>query len=135
MSSQSNRIKQRRIALGMSQEELAFRIGTSQKQISRYEREQNDPTGDVLAKLAYALNTTSDYILGNTDNPEKDVTETNLDPLEIEVVALLRGQPEDVRQRALNVLKAMIPEDGEATIETWHDNTELVLKEIEFLRR
>lgn len=110
MSSQSERIKQRRVALGMSQEDLAFKIGTSQKQISRYERGQNDPTGDVLGKLAYALNTTSDYILGNTDNPNKEVTETNLDPLEVELVTLLRGQPEDVRQRALNVVKALIPE-------------------------
>lgn len=35
----------------------------------------------------------------------------------------------------LEKFKAMIPPDGEVTIETWHDDTESVLKEIEFLRR
>jgi len=110
MSPQSNRIRLRRIQLGMSQEELAFKIGTSQKQISRYERNESDFTGRVLSKLADALNTTADYLLGHTDSPDREVTEDNLDPIEIELVTLLRGQSDETRQRALNVIKAMIPE-------------------------
>lgn len=112
MTSQSARIKERRIQLGMSQEELAFKVGTTQKQISRYERGVNDPTGDVLAKLADALNTTTDYILGRTDSPERQVTESNLDPLETEIVTLLRDQSEAARQRALNVIKALLIPDA-----------------------
>lgn len=108
MSSQSQRIKQRRISIGMSQEELAHRIGTTQSQISRYERGVNDLTGDVLAKLAYALNTTTDYILGITDSPERGVNENNLDELETEIVTLLRNNSEDARKRALSVIKAML---------------------------
>lgn len=111
MSSQSKRIKQRRVSIGMSQEELAYRIGTTQSQVSRYERGVNDFTGEVLAKLAHALNTTTDYILGITDSPERDVTENNLDDLEVELITLLRNHPEDARKRVLNVMKAMlIPE-------------------------
>lgn len=111
MSSQSKRIRQRRLQLGMSQEELAFKIGTSQKQISRYERDDSDFTGKVLLKLADALETTSDYILGITDSPDREVREDNLDELETEIFTLLRSQPEDERRRALSVIKAMlIPE-------------------------
>jgi transcriptional regulator with XRE-family HTH domain len=112
MSSQSERIKQRRIQLGMSQEELAFKVGTSQKQISRYERDRNDPTGEVLARLAHALNTTTDYILGITDSPDNTVNENNLDDLEIEMITLLRNHPEDARKRALSVIKAVLMPDA-----------------------
>jgi len=108
MSSQSNRIRQRRLQLGMSQEDLAFKVGTSQKQISRYERDASDFTGRVLSKLADALETTADYILGITDNPDREVTEDNLDALETEIFELLRSQPEFERKRALLVIKAML---------------------------
>jgi transcriptional regulator with XRE-family HTH domain len=111
MSSQSKRIKQRRISIGISQEELAYRIGTTQSQVSKYERGVNDFTGDVLAKIADALNTTTDYLLGRTDSPERDVVEDDLDPIESEIVRLLRNQSEDARKQALNVIKAMfVPE-------------------------
>lgn len=112
MSSQSERIKYRRIQLGMSQEELAFKVGTTQKQISRYERGVNDPTGDVLSKLADALNTTADYILGRSDSPDREVTEDNLDALETEIIQLLRSQPEFERKRALLIFKAMLVPDA-----------------------
>jgi len=112
MTSQSKRIKSRRQAIGMSQEELAYRIGTSQSQVSKYERGVNDLTGDVLTKIAHALETTSDYILGITDNPNKEVNESNLDSLETEIFELLRGQPEFERKRALLVIKAMLVPDA-----------------------
>lgn len=95
----------------MNQEELAYQIGTNQSQVSRYERGENDPTGDVLTKIADALNTTTDYLLGRTESPEREVVEDNLDPIESEIVRLLRNQSEDARKQALNVIKAMfIPE-------------------------
>lgn len=112
MSSQSNRIKQRRIQLGMSQEDLAFQVGTSQKQISRYERGMNDPTGDVLSKLASSLNTTTDYILGNSDNPTREVIKNDLDDVETEIIQLLRDQPNQMKKQALNVIKAMLIPDA-----------------------
>lgn len=112
MSSQSSRIRQRRLQLGMSQEDLAFKIGTSQKQISRYENDSIDFTGKVLYRLTEALETTSDYILGITDNPDREVTEDNLDALETEIIQLLRSQPEFERKRALLIFKAMLIPDA-----------------------
>jgi transcriptional regulator with XRE-family HTH domain len=64
------RIADRRKQLGLSQEELAYRLKTNQRQISRYENAQNDPTVKVLLAIAEALHTTPAYLLGFDDDPE-----------------------------------------------------------------
>jgi transcriptional regulator with XRE-family HTH domain len=64
------RITQRRTLLGYSQEELADMVGTSQKMISLYEK-GSVPNGLKLRSLAEALQTTTDYLLGMTDNPDR----------------------------------------------------------------
>jgi transcriptional regulator with XRE-family HTH domain len=63
------RIKERRQLLGMTQEELAALVHTTQKQISRYEGGFNDPRGQIIAALAQALHTSTDYLLGVVDTP------------------------------------------------------------------
>lgn len=63
------RIRERREALQLSQLALAYKIGSTPTQIFRYEKGTNDPTGRILAALAIALNTSTDYLLGLTDDP------------------------------------------------------------------
>lgn len=63
------RIKERRMLLGMTQEELADLVHTTQKQISRYESGMNDPKGQTIVALACALHTSADYLLGLSDDP------------------------------------------------------------------
>jgi len=46
------RIKLRRMQLNLSQDELATKAGISQRQVSRYERGESDPTGQVLIQMA-----------------------------------------------------------------------------------
>lgn len=58
------KIRQKREELKISQEVLADLIGTSQNQVSRYERDENEPTSSVLANIADALQTTPDWLLG-----------------------------------------------------------------------
>ena len=48
----------------MSQKELAERIGTTEATMSRYVAGERDPKSEVLANIATALNTTTDYLLG-----------------------------------------------------------------------
>lgn len=94
MLMQGTRIRERRVYLVMSQEELADRIGTSQKQISRYERGENDPTGEVLIALARALNTSADWLLGLADQPERPVeTIDGLTEIERELLRAFRRKP------------------------------------------
>ena len=49
---------------GMSQKELATTIGVTEAVISRYVSGERDPKPDVVANIATALHTTSDYLLG-----------------------------------------------------------------------
>lgn len=49
---------------GMQQRELAKRIGLTEATMSRYISGERDPKPEVIANIATALHTTSDYLLG-----------------------------------------------------------------------
>ncbi len=49
---------------GMTQKELAGRIGVTEAVMSRYVSGDREPKPDVLANIATALRTTSDFLLG-----------------------------------------------------------------------
>lgn len=48
----------------MTQKDLASRLNTTEATISRYVSGDRDPKAEVLANIATALHTTSDYLLG-----------------------------------------------------------------------
>ena len=50
--------KERRLAMGMSQKELAERMGTAQSNISRFESGNYNPTVDFLQQMAASLGKT-----------------------------------------------------------------------------
>jgi len=58
------RIKAIREARGLTQEELARKIGGSQKMITHYENRVKFPPVTILPKLARALKVTTDELLG-----------------------------------------------------------------------
>ena len=60
---------------GKTQRELAKQVGTTTASISRYIKGDRIPKGTVLANIAKALQTTTDYLLGN----EKDSNDPELE--------------------------------------------------------
>ena len=64
------RIKTLREKQGQSQEELAHLVGMHPNTIARWERGELSPRGTSLSKVARALNTTSTFLLGDTDDPK-----------------------------------------------------------------
>ena len=65
------RIRDLREDHDMNQTELAQKLGMSQTGYSKYETGENDiPTG-ILITLARLYNTSIDYLLGETDNPNR----------------------------------------------------------------
>ena len=64
-----NRIKDLREDHDLMQQQVADYLGMKQPQYSRYERGLRDIPTDVLIRLAKLYNTSTDYILGLTDNP------------------------------------------------------------------
>ncbi len=58
------RLREAREAAGLSQPELARRVGTSQSQIWSWEAEAKMPRLDSLALLATELGVSTDWLLG-----------------------------------------------------------------------
>jgi transcriptional regulator with XRE-family HTH domain len=108
MAYTNRRFRDRRKQLGLSQEALADLVGTNQAQISAYENGKNDPTGEVLIALSQALETTVDYLLGLTGNPDRPLRgEFDLDEIEREAVKILRSKRQDERRKAIEVLRVL----------------------------
>ena len=61
------RLTELRKKRGISQEELAKRLGTQGPAIGRYERGLAKPTIEVAAKLASILEVSLDYLVGSSD--------------------------------------------------------------------
>lgn len=61
------RIANERKKLGLSQEELAGKVGVSQKSISKYERGTRRPSYETLTAMANLFGVTVGYLLGNSD--------------------------------------------------------------------
>ena len=54
----------------LTQKQVAEMLGMSQTGYSKYETGENDIPTQILIKLADYYNTTTDYLLGRTDNPK-----------------------------------------------------------------
>lgn len=61
------RIKALRLDESLSQEALAKKISSNQKQISKWECGIIEPNLDMIAKLADYFDVTVDYLLGRSD--------------------------------------------------------------------
>lgn len=59
-------LKELRNKKGISQQQLADVIGTSQQSINKYENHSIEPDIDTLISMAKFFNTSVDYLIGNT---------------------------------------------------------------------
>lgn len=58
------RLKARREEMGLTQEELANKLGCKQQTVAAWETGMNKPNTDALTILADALDCSADYLLG-----------------------------------------------------------------------
>ena len=76
------RIRELRNKWGLTQANLAYKVDTDSASISRWERDRVSVSQKYILRLAKALRTTSDYLLGKTDNPDlvnEEVTEKEIE--------------------------------------------------------
>lgn len=66
------RIRDLREDHDLKQSEVAKIINTTQQQYSKIENGKSEITADKLIQLSILYRTTTDYILGLTDNPQKN---------------------------------------------------------------
>lgn len=65
-----NRIEKLLKASGYTQKKLALMVGVTEAAMSRYLRNDREPKIEVVANLATALNTTSDYLISGISSNE-----------------------------------------------------------------
>lgn len=75
MNSFSEKLKDARESLDISQAELARKVGLSQRSITAYENENTIPRGNTIKKLARVLNVSVEYLL----NEEESDSQANKD--------------------------------------------------------
>ena len=63
----AERITKARKELGLNQKELAKKANLTEANLSRYENGLREPKSAVLARLADALEVSTDYLVGLTD--------------------------------------------------------------------
>ena len=106
MSTLGERLRKRRELLGFTQENLGEQVGKDQKQIWQYETGRTLPSATVIAEIASVLQTTTDYLLGLTDYPDRPLRGLgDLSSLEREAIELLRGANKVTRDKMFRVLK------------------------------
>lgn len=77
------RLKGLRNKRGMTQQKLSEFLDVGRATVAGYETKGKEPSFDILLKLSNIFNVSTDYLLGNVDNPEvKIIPKENL-PVEL----------------------------------------------------
>ena len=100
------RLRSLRDEQGLSQNQLADRIGLHLSQLSRIEREASTPTAETLIALARALHTTTDALLiGERPNePKQPIRNVRL----LERFQKLEAIDRDEQETAIKLIDALI---------------------------
>ena len=89
----SEKIKELRLARGLSQVELAKKLSVTKQTVSNWENDNILPSIDMLTKLADYFNVSCDYILGRT--PASSIS---TDGLSLEEIAHISMFIEDIKK-------------------------------------
>lgn len=57
-------LRKARLAIDITQQELADKVGITRKTLNMYEKGHREPSASVIVKLADQLHVTTDYLLG-----------------------------------------------------------------------
>lgn len=96
----AERLSELRKKRGLSQEELAAKLGTQGPAIGRYERGAAKPTIEVASKIARILGVSLDYLVGNTD--------MELDKTVIDRVVEIQSLPDEDKSPILYTLDNLL---------------------------
>ena len=80
-------LKRLRVQEGLTQQQLADRIGVTKSVVSYYELQERHPSPEVLIKLAAVFHVSTDYLLGIEKGESIDLT--GLDEEDIRIVKSL----------------------------------------------
>ena len=99
-----SRAKERRKKRAMTQREVAHLLGVNQCAVCDYERGRSSPSCRTLARMASILRTSTDYLLGLTENPNPLHSVIALTIKESELLEAFYSLSEERRERAIGIL-------------------------------
>ncbi len=84
-----DRLKELREKRGYSREKLADLLGVGFSNIYRYEAGRNDPSSEIVKRMAELFNVSVDYLVGLTDEPHGH-NHLKLSDYELEILTAIR---------------------------------------------
>ena len=90
------RLKELRVQAGMTQLQLAQRMGVTKSVVSFYELQERTPSQDILVKLSGIFKVSTDYLLGLDPRETIDIS-----GLSREDIAIMRALAESLRRKSL----------------------------------
>ena len=78
MSNLSDRLVQLKNERGLLQKDIAQNINISLRAYQYYERGERNPDSETLIRLAEFFDISTDYLLGRSDRPYKNLKKENL---------------------------------------------------------
>lgn len=90
------RLKELRVQAGMTQLQLAQRMGVTKSVVSFYELQERTPSPDILVKLSGIFKVSTDYLLGLDHRETIDIS-----GLSREDIAIMRALAESLRRKSL----------------------------------
>lgn len=78
-----NKLKELRLQAGLTQKQLAERVGVTKSVISFYELRERTPSPDILIKLSNVFHVTTDYLLGIERERILDVSDLTAEQIEV----------------------------------------------------
>lgn len=106
----SKRLKELRESKGYLQKFVADKIGVRSNTLSGYENGTRSPDPEMIVSLAKLYNVSTDYLLGHSDDPSKQIDDEFLDPEFIEFLQDVRVWYKDApetKEEELRLMKEM----------------------------
>lgn len=101
-----NRIKELRLERGMTQKDLAARLGVVRTTLSNYENEVNQLDPETIRRICSIFDCTADYLLGISSRRSAQLSDEDA-----ALVEAYHAAPENVRQ-SIEVLLRPFMEEG-----------------------
>ncbi len=114
------RLKETRKAAGLTQKEVASKLGITEATYNRYEKGAHSPTPETLRSLCIILNVSADYLLGIEKGPpetEEPITKEAVTEVLVQNGFIKSGQ--DLSDKDLDFLTRYLDVLG-----LWFDKTQ-----------
>ena len=90
-----SRIKERRLSINKTQEELGLLVHVKKQTISKWEKGINIPDADTLRELSNITGCTVDYLVGKVDIPNNIIIDCDEGKMDIDKTAYNNLSPEE----------------------------------------